>query len=268
MSSESSSASDSNVRLPEKIFEHPLSERMRTFLRLEHLFGKVVYFRAQSSPWCIRAAIDGLLDIVAIVVRTDIRGELLKEMDRHLGTLDRIRGRSDVDLEMLDDVVEQLATAIHALGRLSGPLAAPAREDDFLKAVAQRNSIPGGTCSFDLPQYHHFLLQPTEWRAQRFAVWCNPLEPIDDALRLVLSLTRTSTTPRAALARQGFFQEALDPAAPVQLVRVILDAEARCFPEISGHKNRYNIRFLVASGTQRPHQIDADVPFRLCCCAL
>lgn len=265
MSSEFLSASD--TPLTEKVFEHPLNERMRIFLRLEHLFDKVAYFRGQPSPWCSRATIDALLDILAITGRTDLRGELLKEMDRNLSALDRIRHRPGVDRDMLDDFVEQLAAAIHALGRVTNPLAVPAREDELLKAVAQRNSIPGGTCSFDLPQYHDFLLQPPEWRAQRFAAWCNPLEPAREALRLVLFLARASTTPRPALARQGFFQEALDPAAPAQLVRVMLDAGSPYFPEISGHKNRYNIRFLSTTGALRPSQTAADVSFRLSCYA-
>ena len=37
-------------------FEHPLNERIRTFLRLEHLFKKVAHFLPQDDHWASRAA--------------------------------------------------------------------------------------------------------------------------------------------------------------------------------------------------------------------
>jgi cell division protein ZapD len=247
-------------------FEHPLNERVRTFLRLEHLFKKVAHFQNQDDAWATRAAVEGLLDIVAITSRADIKTELLKELDRNTMTLNRIRRQPGVDLETLDKVMEDLQRAATELRGLAGQIGYRVREDEFLKSIAQRSTIPGGTCSFDLPQYHHWLTQPSQVRRQRLADWMQGLEPVSGAIGLVLSLARTSAMPRRVTAAAGFFQEALDVQAPAQLVRVSINGGQTLFPEISGHKNRFSIRFMRSQASERPVQCRDDVDFTLTCC--
>jgi len=250
----------------EMIFEHPLNERIRTFLRLEHLFEKVDYFVAQPEHWSTRAAIEGLLDVVAITARADIKTELLKEIDRNLSSLARVRHQPGVDPAALKEVMSGLERAATGIHNITGHIGSTARDDDFLKAVAQRSSIPGGACSFDVPLYHHFLTQPTEQRRARLAGWTDEIQPVSDAIRLVLSLARTSATPRKLIAPEAFFQEALDAQAPAQLIRVGIGADWPVYPEISGHKNRFSIRFMQANQAGRPVQARDDVPFLLTCC--
>ena len=248
------------------VFEHPLNERIRTFLRLEHLFEKVEHFIPQADPWSTRAAIEGLLDVVTITARADIKTEILKEIDRNLSTLARIRNQPGVDPRALNQVIGQLEQAASGIHGIPGPIGAEAREDEFLKSIAQRSSIPGGACSFDLPLYHHLLTQPPERRTARLQHWMADMEPVNSAIRLALSLARGSAAPRQVVAEAGFFQEALSSHAPAQLVRVGLSPELPLYPEISGHKNRFSIRFMSAADGGRPTQSREDVPFSLTCC--
>jgi len=139
-------------------FEHPLNERVRTFLRLEHLFDKVAHFMPQEDPWAMRVVVESLLDIVSITPRAEIRGELLKELDRNDATLAHYATQTGVDPKALSQDQADLAKAQSRLLHLNGPIGQTAREDEFLKSVAQRNSIPGGTCSFDLPSFHVCLI--------------------------------------------------------------------------------------------------------------
>jgi cell division protein ZapD len=247
-------------------FEHPLNERVRTFLRLEHLFKKVAHFQYEADAWATRAAVEGLLDIVALTARADIKTELLKELDRNTTTLNRIRRQPGVDLNTLGQILEDLQHAATGLHDLSGQIAHRVREDEFLKSIAQRSSIPGGTCSFDIPHYHHWLSQSAEVRQRRLADWMRGLEPVSGAIDLVLSLARSSATPRRVTAAEGFFQEALDVQAPAQLVRVSINGNPTLFPEISGHKNRFSIRFMSTQEGGRPVQHREDVDFTLTCC--
>lgn len=258
----------------EMIFEHPLNERIRTFLRLEHLFEKLEHFGAQSEDWSTRASIDALLDIVAITARADIKTELLKEIDRNLSTLARVRHQPGVDPSALKEVFSGLEQAAAGIHEINGHIGSRARGDGFLKAVAQRSSIPGGACSFDVPLYHHFLTQPIERRRARINGWTDEMRPVREAIHLVLSLARTSATPRKLIAPEAFFQEALDHHAPAQLLRVGISPDWSVYPEISGHKNRFSIRFMQAnmdasmetSQAGRPSQSSDDIPFLLTCC--
>jgi cell division protein ZapD len=248
-------------------FEHPLNERVRTFLRLEHLFKRVAHFRPQDDAWATRAAVEGLLDVVAITARADIRTELLKELDRNAATLNRIRSQPGVDLDTLGKVLDDLQRAAQGLHGVAGQIGAGVREDELFKSVTQRSSIPGGTCSFDLPQYHYWLTRPPEDRRQRLEEWMRGLEPVERGIALVLSLARSSAVPRRVTAPEAFFQEALDAQAPAQLVRVTLATDAGpLFPEVSGHKNRFSIRFMRMDQGDRPVQHREDVDFTLTCC--
>jgi cell division protein ZapD len=248
------------------IFEHPLNERVRTFLRIEHLFERLNYFAPQYDPWASRVAVETLLDLASVTARADIKNELVKELDRNIATIRRIADQPGIDQRALDRVLGDLQDAVSAVNRLSGPIGQTAREDDFLKSIAQRSSIPGGTCSFDLPLFHYWLANPPEIRQGRLLQWLQDLRPAEQAIRLTLSLARTSASPRRVVAQGGFFQEALDANAPAQIVRVGVDGEDAAYPEISGHKSRFSIRFMQADSGGRPAQISDDIPFQLTRC--
>lgn len=249
-------------------FEHPLNERMRTFLRLEHLFRQMAYFLAQNDALGTRAGVGALLDIVSITARADIKTELLKELDRNVNTLRRIGRQPGVDPDALGQVLDDLQDTSAAIQRLNGQLGQSARDDEFLKAIAQRSTIPGGTCSFDQPHFHYWLTQPAEVRAERLALWTTGLDPVRSAISLLLHLTRTSARARNEVAEAGFFQEALDPSSPAQLVRIGVHKELNLFPEISGHKNRFAVRFMAANIGLKPAQCSKAVAFKLTCCVI
>jgi cell division protein ZapD len=247
-------------------FEHPLNERIRTFLRLEHLFEQLQHFRHQFAPAATRVAIAMLLEIAAITARSDLKNEILKELERHLDILNRIGNQPGVDVKALAQVLGDLDDAVDGVQHMSDPIGQAAREDEFLKAIAQRSSIPGGTCSFDLPAFHFWLIQPPEVRQARFERWLHDLKPAIDAIALALSLIRGSASTRRVVAEGGFFQEALNPDALAQMLRVGLDASEAIYPEISGHKNRYSIRFMSVEPGGRPCQYAGNISFKLTCC--
>src|SRR6187401_2533365 len=70
------------------IFEQPLNERMRTFLRLDYLYNQALYHNEKASQWGSRAAVASLIDILAITTRSDVRADVLKEIERHLAQLE------------------------------------------------------------------------------------------------------------------------------------------------------------------------------------
>ena len=53
------------------------------------------------------------------------------------------------------------------------------KEDKLLSAIRQRFAIPGGACSFDLPNLHFWLQQPLEQRLAEIAQWLETLALLD-----------------------------------------------------------------------------------------
>ena len=248
------------------IYEHPLNERIRTFLRLEHLFLQIDHFSPLVDAWSNRAAINGLLDIISIFSRSDLKTEILKELERHTGNLERIRRQPGINMQALGQILDELEKAINQVYRLDGQIAQRLRSNEFLTTIMQRNSIPGGSCNFDLPQYHHWLNQPHEIRRNQMDVWLQELSPVREAVILLLNLVRGSTVPSREQAHKGFFQKTLNGSSPAQMVRVGLPQESPLFVEISGNKHRFSIRFLESVDTGRPTQTTHDVDFQLTSC--
>jgi len=250
-------------------YEQPLNERARALLRLEFLFQQVDHALDGHSIWDSRAALQSLFDILALTGRNEFKRDLLKELERLATTLNRLRLTPGVHAGALDRVLATIETTLGRIHRLDNPALEAVRRTDFLSAIHKRSQIPGGACQFDLPAFHHWLQQEVPTRAQHLREWLDPFIPMRDAVALILRLIRESVDPRPEVAVQGFFQRGLDGGASHQLIRVLLPPGAECFPEISGGRHRFTIRFLEQHNpNRRAVQSTADVAFELACCAI
>ena len=127
-------------------YEHPLNERVRLLLRLAHLLDQFSVYYPRADAWDSRCAVSVLVDISSILSRSDIKAEVIKELERHLSRLAQIRATPGIDAQRLGSIMDSLESAMSNMRIASpGPLGAGLRENEFLKAVTQRSSIPGGT---------------------------------------------------------------------------------------------------------------------------
>jgi len=249
------------------VFEQPLNERIRTFMRIEHLSTRCNYCLDQTTPWGSHLSLSALIELINLISRGDLKQEILKELSRQLNTLDGFVKTEKIDrgkLQYLIDTHEQLISEMSAI---NGQLLLSTKENEFIKAFRQRASIPGGTCDFDLPAYHFWLAQDINSRQQALREWIAPLELIQRSITTCLNLIRTSTTHQDCIAEQGFYQRTLDSGQPSQILRVAVDRELGCFPEISAGKHRFSIRFMNQHDLKlTPKQVQLNMKFELTCC--
>ena len=249
-------------------YEHPLNERIRTLLRLESLFRRTHTALQEDSVWHSEVALHGLLNILELLSRSDLKSDVLKELERHQVTLSQLHNAPGVDQVRLDSTLTRLEGVRHALNESPSPLGQEVRELELVNTLMQKNSVIGGVCGFDLPLYQHWLSSPGPQRQDQLINWYQKLMPIAEAGSLLLSLLRESSDMHTCMAESGFFQQNLDSNIPFQLIRVTIDSELTCFPEISAGKHRFTVRFMQPRRNERPLQIDRNVDFNLCCCAL
>jgi len=248
-------------------YEFPLNERIRVFIRLEQLFKQYNHFLNGATVWDKRAALNVLLDIMTIFSRNDLKSELLKELDRHSKVLNKLAHSQSVDPDKLSHLLNSVSQTSKNLYAFSGKIGIHVMESDLFQSIAQRSSIPGGTCSFDLPEFHYWLEQEEPIRLKNLQQWSTPFSDIRNAIDLILNLIRNSGHETQEVATAGFFQITLDRSQPYQLIKVSLDKTLNYFAEISGGKHRCTIRFMVPSDDEkRPAQSNDDVSFILSCC--
>ncbi len=248
-------------------YEQPLSERMRTFLRLEFLYQQMLYNGELETDWATRATISTLLETMAILSRGDVRSEVHKELDHQLTLLERFQSQPGVDGRRLDTLIHNLATSREELNRIGTSFLQPLKDSEFLNAIKHRSAIPGGTCEFDLPEYNHWLRQPFARRQEDLAKWMTPVRPICDAVTELLWLIRESAEASDKLAINGMYQHNMQKGADCRLLRVSIGGDSTLFPEISGSQHRFTVRFLEWSTVDsRAVQTGHDVPFQLSIC--
>ncbi|TLY54510.1 MAG: cell division protein ZapD [Gammaproteobacteria bacterium] len=224
---------------------------------------------AGACPGCGDAGVRaGLIDILAVTTRGDVRSDVLKELEGQLASLSAFNSRPGVDTQRLKNLTSNLTRLRGDLTSAGSAFLQPLRNSEFLSAIKQRSAIPGGTCEFDLPDYYYWLTQPDEARMRAFSQWLGLLRPMCDAVAELLWLTRQNGRNRQETAKGGTLNITFDRDNPLQLLRISLPASAGLYPEISGSHHRCNIRFLTWNGlTARPTQAETDVTFTLSCCA-
>lgn len=248
-------------------YEQPVSERMRTFMRLEFLYRQMLFNSELEADWGTRATISGLLEIMAILSRGDVRSEVHKELDHQLDALQRYQSQPGVDSGRLDSLIRNLIESRAAVDAIGTSFLQPLKESDFLNAIKNRSAIPGGTCEFDLPVYSHWLRQPFARREEDLSVWIGAIRPLCDAVLEALWLIRESAQPVDKVAINGMYQHSMRKDSPCRLLRVNLPDGSTLYPEISGSSHRFTVRFLEWSTVDsRAVQTGHDVPFQLSIC--
>ena len=256
--------------MQEKItYEQPLNERIRTLLRLEFLFQQARHTLGGDTIWDSRATLSSILDILNVCGRTDLKTEVLKELERHavgLGRLERVPG---VDSAALGHILAELDISIDRMHAVNGQPGQALRQIEFLNSVKQRSTIPGGLCDFDLPAYHYWLQQPPAQRINDLQEWLGTLDSLRVAIQLILRLLRECASPGPEIAMGGFFQKSLEADNPCcQMVRVFIPASSPYYAEISGGKHRFTVRFMEPVVGGRAVQSVEDVEFELTCCIM
>lgn len=242
------------------LFEYPLNEKMRTWLRIEFLLAQLVASQQVTDHLSALTFFRNAAELLDVFERGELRTDIVKELDRQQQKLQQWTDVPGVDLSRIDGLGQDLksrATALMAAPRIGQQL----REDRLISLVRQRLSIPGGCCSFDLPTLHIWLHVDQQVRDEQVARWMTSLAPIREALTLILDLIRQSGSFRNHTSLNGFFQ---DNAEGADLLRLQLQLEDSLYPQVSGHKSRYAIRFMPLDSERG--EVPARLDFDLACC--
>lgn len=251
------------------VYEQPLNEKIRAFLRLEKLFQQYSFHLHHGSDWNNRVAIDSILEILAFTTRSDIKLEVLKELERQHSRLERLAQRPQIDQSQLTSVLKNIQKRIGELQAISGQFGQETKNIELLSAIAQKNSVPGSICDFDLPALKHWLTMPKEKRQKHIEKWFRPFSHLDRSVQLILDVLRHSAENTDEIAPNGFFQKSLDTNQAIQLLRISIPENSLCYPEISAGKHRFSVRFMKNEDpAMRPEQCQDDVHFKMKMCAI
>jgi cell division protein ZapD len=249
-------------------YEHPLNERIRTLMRLEDLFGRAHFFAAGDDAHDHHAALTSMFEITDVAARADLKAELLQELERQKQVLAPLKDNPRIEAHALNVLLEEMDSVGTRLHAQAGKVGQHLRENEWLMSIKQRSALPGGVCEFDLPAYHFWLHRPADARRRDLSGWLAPFEPLDAGIKIILRLLRDHGRTSRHVAHHGVFQLMLTTHKIAQLLRLTVEHDIACVPEISANKYALNVRFLAIEGAARGGVIDRDVEFEMVFCNL
>ncbi|GLX81616.1 cell division protein ZapD [Thalassotalea eurytherma] len=223
------------------LYEHPLNERIRSYLKLEHLFGQVTCAQQLDIQQGYSVLFTALFAILDSLDRNDIRGDLIKDLEKLEQNLVIWSQRPDVDTSALEENLRRTVSLVNRLRSANTPWS-KLKDDKLLSGVRQRFAIQGGSASFDLPQLQFFLHQPQKTSEEQINAWLVTLEQLKDAVALILVFIRQRSHFECIETESGFYQ---DSGEGLLLLRIQVDENAQYYPTVSGNRFRYSIRFML-----------------------
>ncbi|MGJ8668504.1 MAG: cell division protein ZapD [Oceanococcus sp.] len=252
----------------EIIFEQPINERVRTMLRLEHLFSGLAHHREDSSEWGVRASIGMLIDILSVFSRNDLKTEISRELQEKYLALEPLREHTGVDTGLLDKTLKEIELARTQVQACSSQQISEAlKNSEFLLAVINRSAIPGGTSHIDMPALHRWLNDPAQVCQRDLDHWLGHLEVFERAASLYLRMLRQSSSWQTVATEDGLYTHKTQDR--YHLIRIALPASARAYPEISAGRQRFSVRFMQqSSARERETPRSQKFEFKLSLCSL
>jgi cell division protein ZapD len=249
------------------LYEYPFNERIRTYLRLEHLFRRLGELVPREHPIDHHYALATIFEVMDVAARADLKSDVMKDLDRQKQTLSGYRSNPGVAEAVLDDVVGTLDRCFSALNNLPGKAGQSLTENDWLMSIRSRVGIPGGTCEFDLPGYYAWQHRDAHVRQADLQRWSSTLAPLAESVQVLLKLLRDSGTPQKVMASHGQLQQNLPQGRSFQLLRLRLDPMLGLVPEISGNRLMVSVRLMRQEAADRLQASNDSAQFELTLCS-
>lgn len=249
---------------PPVLYEFPITTRMRLFLHFEHLIKTAeTLINNGENPIEALRSLHELLDLLRY---NDIKSELLRHIRWQEQELQKSHPGSAVDQEKLKRLVQE---ALQSLDNYVFPSKNYAN-NHLLNSLKLRLGVPGGTCSFDLPQMHAWLHFSSEARNSNMKDWLKPFLVMKKALDSSMSMTRMSDDFSGKTAKKGYYSnETSGKKAGYTIIRVMLRDNPSVYPEVSAGPQLFRIYFFEINNIEaQASQVQQDVQFELACCTL
>lgn len=245
-------------------YEHPLSERVRNFLRIEHLFARFRDTSSLNCEWAHHSALFALFEIMEAAARAELKLDILQELERQKNLTAQYPQWTPEQQQARLDALQQ---AMQNLQNVQQKFGQHLRENEWLMAIKQRMLVPGGTSPFDLPSYYFWQRLPGATRRQHLQQWIQSLLPTYEAIYLLLYILRSNSWGVDCHTQAGSYQHN-SLAQNIHLLAIDVAASHAALPEVSANKYFTHIRFLQASQQQaRGKALEGHIPFRLVMCS-
>lgn len=247
------------------VYEEPVHERIRKFLRIEMLFNRINYLKDKESEHESYSSAVALTELYEMLTRADLKAELIRDLESHNAFFKKIResNKPGTDSSKLNSILEKQESHLSFLYSIEANYLNYLNKDELFQTIIKysKNSIHPSSLIY-------WLSRDSLSRENQINLWLEPINFINQSVEFLLTTIRKSVVPVDQLAKNGFFTDKLDSKKNILLIRVALTSDHYFFPSISVGKQRFSIRFMTQNDENKfiPHKL--DVEFFLSCCSM
>lgn len=240
-------------------FDHPLSERVRSFIRINHLFCRFMHTLQGDDPCQHHIAISSLFEIMECSSRVELKRDMLQELERQRQVLNHSASNPELLLR-INKAAQDLQEVQQKFGQ-------HIRDNEWLMAMKQRMSIAGGSTPVEFPSYYFWQQQHPDKRREDLIRWSQAMMPTYHAAELLLEILRHQSSMVDCQAKLGNYQHN-SLIHNMHLLTIELDIKENALPEVAANKYFTHIRFLSANQEHmRGAIVERDIPFRMKICS-
>ena len=144
--------------MSQAIYEFPLNEKVRTYLKLEQLFKQLEQGKIASEDWQYINFLDCLFTLLDLSERIDLRNDVLKDIESHEKNLVMWSQYPNIDDDALQFALRKILRLRESL-KSNKRVGAELKEDRFLPAIlfapraspalhARLHALSGSHCDF------------------------------------------------------------------------------------------------------------------------
>ena len=245
------------------IYEEPVQEKIRKFIKIEFLFNKLFYFKHKENKHDNYIALLALCELYEILSRSDIKSELIREIENQNHYFKKIKEIPEANSEKLSSVLEKQKVLLQLIHGIESNYLEYLENDILFKTIAKNSINPLQPTSVEF-----WLSRDIVLRENQINLWTEPLLFIKKSVDFILDVIRKSGRFEDKLAEKGFFIEKLDPKKNILLIRITLTSDLYYYPQISVGKQRLNIMFMSKDNKNNLISHKEDVAFILTTCVL
>lgn len=241
------------------IYEEPIDERIRKFLKLEKLFLKMNHHKDDDSIFDSYVALRYLVSIYEMISRVEVKSELIREIDFHKSRYAEYVKSEDSDKNLLNSIMEKQTVILNNLHNLDTNYLKYLNNDEFFQFCVKHIDNLSTEIDFWLTRDHAMRLNQMD-------LWVEVFKPIEHATHFCLDILRKSTETSEVCANNGFHLIKLENEKKIRLLRVTMQSDNYFFPRISLGPQRATILFMMKNEENKLIQVKENINFVLDLC--
>ncbi len=241
------------------IYEEPMDERIRKFLKLENHFLKLNYHKDIDTAYDSYAALNSIILIYKILSRVEVKSELIREIDFQKNRYSEYIKLENSDKTKLNSIMEKQDVILNNLHSLKPSYLKDLNNDELFVSCVKHNENLSTELDYWLTRDHNM-------RLNQINLWQELIKPIEHSIYFCLDILRKSSETNEICANNGFHLIKIEHEKKIRLLRVTMQTDNYYFPRISLGPQRATISFMMINENNKFIQIKENISFVLDLC--